>query len=39
MRAVTRSVKGYEDGDSPAVETREVVLDSIRGMGASFSSR
>ena len=32
MRAVTRSVKGYEDGDSPAVETREVVLNSIRGM-------
>jgi subtilisin family serine protease len=32
MRAVTRSVKGYEDGDSPSVETREVVLNSIRGM-------
>ena len=32
MRAVTRSVKGYEEGDSPAVETNEVVLDSIRGM-------
>ena len=32
MRAVTRSVKGYEDGDSPGVETREVVLNSIRGM-------
>jgi hypothetical protein len=32
MRAVTRSVKGYEDGDSPAVETHEVVLSSIRGM-------
>ena len=32
MRAVTRSVKGYEEGDSPAVETREVVLNSIRGM-------
>ena len=32
MRAVTRSVKGYESGDSPAVETNEVVLSSIRGM-------
>jgi serine protease AprX len=32
MRAVTRSVKGYEGGDSPAVETNEVVLNSIRGM-------
>ena len=32
MRAVTRSVKGYESGDSPAVETTEVVLNSIRGM-------
>jgi len=32
MRAVTRSVKGYESGDSPAVETSEVVLNSIRGM-------
>jgi Subtilisin-like serine proteases len=32
MRAVTRSVRGYEEGDSPAVETHEVVLDSIRGM-------
>src|SRR5262245_59977217 len=32
MRAVTRSVKGYEGGDSPAVETHEVVLNSIRGM-------
>jgi serine protease AprX len=32
MRAVTRSVKGYEEGDSPAVETHEVVLDAIRGM-------
>jgi subtilisin family serine protease len=32
MRAITRSVKGYEGGDSPAVETHEVVLDSIRGM-------
>jgi hypothetical protein len=32
MRAVTRSVRGYEEGDSPAVETHEVVLSSIRGM-------
>jgi serine protease AprX len=32
MRAVTRSVKGYESGDSPAVETSEVMLNSIRGM-------
>jgi serine protease AprX len=32
MRAVTRSVKGYEAGDSPSVETHEVVLGSIRGM-------
>ena len=32
MRAVTRSVKGYEAGDSPAVETHEVVLNSVRGM-------
>jgi hypothetical protein len=32
MRAVTRSVKGYEAGDSPTVETHEVVLSSIRGM-------
>lgn len=32
MRAVTRSVKGYEDGNSPAVETREVVLSTVRGM-------
>lgn len=32
MRAVTRSVKGYEAGDSPSVETHEVVLSSIRGM-------
>ena len=32
MRAVTRSVKGYEEGDSPAVETHEVMLNSIRGM-------
>jgi serine protease AprX len=31
MRAVTRSVKGYEAGDA-TVETHEVVLDSIRGM-------
>lgn len=32
MRAVTRSVKGYEEGDPAAVETHEIVLDSIRGM-------
>jgi serine protease AprX len=32
MRAVTRSVKGYEEGNSPAVETHEVTLSSIRGM-------
>jgi serine protease AprX len=32
MRAVTRSVKGYEGGDSTPVETHEVVLNSIRGM-------
>ena len=32
MRAVTRSVKGYEAGDSPTVETHEVVLSSIRGV-------
>jgi serine protease AprX len=32
MRAVTRSVRGYEEGNSPAVETHEVILSSIRGM-------
>ena len=32
IRAVTRSVRGYEAGDLPTVETYEVVLDSIRGM-------
>ena len=32
MRAITRSVKGYEEGDSGTVETHEVVLGSIRGM-------
>ena len=32
MRAITRSVKGYEEGDAPTVETHEVTLDSIRGM-------
>jgi len=32
MRAVTRSVRGYEEGNSPAVETHEVMLNSIRGM-------
>jgi hypothetical protein len=32
MRAITRSVKGYEVGDSPAVETNKVVLSAIHGM-------
>src|SRR5258705_2147807 len=32
MRAVTRSVRGYEEGNAPAVETSEVMLSSIRGM-------
>jgi serine protease AprX len=32
MRAITRSVRGYEEGNSPAVETHEVILGSIRGM-------
>jgi hypothetical protein len=32
MRAVSRSVRGYEEGNSPAVETHEVMLSSIRGM-------
>ena len=32
MRAVTRSVRGYEEGNSPTVETHEVMLTSIRGM-------
>jgi serine protease AprX len=32
MRAVTRSVRGYEEGKSPAVETHGVLLNSIRGM-------
>ena len=32
MRAVTRSVKGYETGDTATVETSQVVLESIRGM-------
>jgi len=32
MRAVTRSVRGYEEGNLPAVETHEVTLNSIRGM-------
>jgi serine protease AprX len=32
MRAITRSVKGYKAGDSPGVETHEVVLAAIRGM-------
>ena len=32
MRAVTRSVRGYEEGNLPAVETHEVTLSSIRGM-------
>jgi serine protease AprX len=32
MRAVTRSVKGYEAGNTATVEIHEVVLDFIRGM-------
>jgi hypothetical protein len=32
MRAVTRSVKGYEEGNAPTVETHEVMLNAIRGM-------
>ena len=32
MRAVTRSVKGYEDGELPKIETQEMTLESIRGM-------
>src|SRR5258705_11787503 len=32
MRAVTRSVRGYEEGNAPAVETSEVMVSSIRGM-------
>lgn len=32
MRAVTRSVRGYEEGNPAAVETHEVTLSSIRGM-------
>jgi subtilisin family serine protease len=32
MRAVTRSVKGYEDGNPATVETHEVVLDRVCGM-------
>ena len=39
MRAVTRSVRGYEEGNSPAVETHEVMLSSIRGMAPSLPSR
>jgi len=32
MRAVTRSVKGYEEGSLPTVETREILLEEVRGM-------
>ncbi len=32
MLAVTRSVRGYEDGHLPRIETQEVPLESIRGM-------
>ncbi|MBA2413589.1 MAG: S8 family peptidase [Burkholderiaceae bacterium] len=32
MRAVIRSIRGYDDGALPSVETQEVPLDSIRGM-------
>lgn len=32
MRAITRSVRGYEQGNAPTVETREQVLDAVRGM-------
>jgi subtilisin family serine protease len=32
MRAVTRSIKGYEEGGSPRIETHEISLDTIRGM-------
>ncbi|HEY4272440.1 MAG TPA: S8 family serine peptidase [Candidatus Udaeobacter sp.] len=37
MRAITRSVKGYEAGDVASVETHEVMLDSIRGMAPRCS--
>ena len=32
MRAVTRSVKGYEDGKIPRIEAHEISMDVIRGM-------
>lgn len=32
MRAVTRSIKGYETGSAPKVETRQMILQEIRGM-------
>ncbi|MBA2622488.1 MAG: S8 family peptidase [Chthoniobacterales bacterium] len=32
MRAVVRSIRGYEEGALPSVETQEIPLDSIRGM-------
>jgi|SRR5271165_1648443 len=32
MRAITRSVKGYEDGAAPKIETQELILDAVRGM-------
>src|SRR5512133_1678465 len=35
MRAITRSVKGYEAGDSPTVETHEAVLSTVRAMTTS----
>ncbi len=32
MRAVTRSIREYEEGQAPTVETHRITLDSIRGM-------
>ncbi|MGE5208521.1 MAG: S8 family peptidase, partial [Alphaproteobacteria bacterium] len=32
MRAITRSVKGYEAGEAATVETHQAALDFIRGM-------
>ena len=32
MIAVTRAIKGYEDGRAPSVEARTIPLQSIRGM-------
>ncbi len=32
MRALTRSVRGFEEGGQSTVETREMVLDTVRGM-------